>query len=122
MVQRSLSLMARLRGTTDGSSKMMYNVAAIRLPRLSPMQRAANLPESLRKDPTAATTTINDDSDVTTGVCFSGCVSHRRRENITYTATLTNPADGAVTVTLGVGATITIADGADFRNHDGSSK
>ncbi|MCW1888868.1 hypothetical protein OK016_00270 [Vibrio chagasii] len=28
-----------------------------------------------------------------------------------YTATLTNPADGAVTVTLSNGATITIADG-----------
>ncbi|MCW1890438.1 hypothetical protein OK016_19350 [Vibrio chagasii] len=32
-------------------------------------------------------------------------------ENITYTATLTNPADGAVTVTYN-GAMITIADGA----------
>ncbi|MFA0434268.1 immunoglobulin-like domain-containing protein, partial [Vibrio cyclitrophicus] len=63
------------------------------------------------KDPTAATTTINDDSDVTT-VSLSADASVTEGENITYTATLTNPADGAVTVTLSNGATITIADGA----------
>ncbi|CAK2643963.1 VWFA domain-containing protein [Vibrio crassostreae] len=67
--------------------------------------------ESLVKDPTAATTTINDDSDVTT-VSLSADASVTEGENITYTATLTNPADGAVTVTLSNGATITIADGA----------
>ncbi|MCW1888829.1 hypothetical protein OK016_00075 [Vibrio chagasii] len=61
------------------------------------MQRAAT--ESLVKDPTAATTTINDDSDVTT-VSLSADASVTEGENITYTATLTNPADGAVTVTL----------------------
>ncbi|WP_348983563.1 immunoglobulin-like domain-containing protein [Vibrio sp. ED004] len=46
------------------------------------------------KDPTAATTTINDDSDVTT-VSLSADASVTEGENITYTATLTNPADGA---------------------------
>ncbi|MEZ9478147.1 immunoglobulin-like domain-containing protein, partial [Vibrio splendidus] len=53
----------------------------------------------------------NDDSDVTT-VSLSADASVTEGENITYTATLTNPADGAVTVTLSNGATITIADGA----------
>ncbi|MCW1888819.1 hypothetical protein OK016_00025 [Vibrio chagasii] len=73
------------------------------------------------KDPTAATTTINDDSDVTRSLSADASVTEG--ENITYTATLgRNPADGAVTVTLSNGATIpAIADGAT-RNHDGSSK
>ncbi|WP_390242790.1 immunoglobulin-like domain-containing protein, partial [Vibrio sp. R78045] len=45
-------------------------------------------------------------------VSLSADASVTEGENITYTATLTNPADGAVTVTLSNGATITIADGA----------
>ncbi|MCW1888856.1 hypothetical protein OK016_00210 [Vibrio chagasii] len=47
----------------------------------------------LAKDPTAATTTINDDSGrITRRVCQRMYVTEG--ENI-YTATLTNPADGA---------------------------
>ena len=49
--------------------------------------------------------------DVTT-VSLSADASVTEGESITYTATLTNPAEGAVTVTLSNGATITIADGA----------
>ncbi|MCW1888836.1 hypothetical protein OK016_00110 [Vibrio chagasii] len=77
------------------------------------MQRAATS-RSLRKDPTAATTTINDDSDVTTGASVSGCARSLCRENITYTATSDDPADAGarVTVTPSNGATITTADGA----------
>ncbi|MCW1888831.1 hypothetical protein OK016_00085 [Vibrio chagasii] len=41
--------------------------------------------------PTAATTTINDDSDVTT-VSLAADASVTEGENITYTATLTNSA------------------------------
>ncbi|MCW1890432.1 hypothetical protein OK016_19320 [Vibrio chagasii] len=45
------------------------------------MQRVTATSESCGKTPTA-TTTINDDSDVTIKVEFvSGCVSHRRREH-----------------------------------------
>ncbi|MCW1888850.1 hypothetical protein OK016_00180 [Vibrio chagasii] len=50
------------------------------------MQRAAT--SRAVKDPTAATTTINDDSDVTT-VSLSADASVTEGENITYTATPT---------------------------------
>ncbi|MCW1888843.1 hypothetical protein OK016_00145 [Vibrio chagasii] len=66
-------------GTTTGSSKQMMYVAAIRLMTITDAT-GGNF-ESLVKDPTAATTTINDDSDVTTGASCHGCVSHRRREH-----------------------------------------
>ncbi|MCW1890452.1 hypothetical protein OK016_19420 [Vibrio chagasii] len=54
------------------------------------MQRAATS-ESLVKDPTAATTTINDDSDDHSEL-VSGCVSHRRREHHLHGDT-DDPAD-----------------------------
>ncbi|MCW1888835.1 hypothetical protein OK016_00105 [Vibrio chagasii] len=48
-----------------------------------------------------------------TTVSLSADASVTEGENITHTATLgTNSVDGAVTVTLSNGATITIADGA----------
>ena len=63
--------------------------------------------ESLNVDTTAASTTLTDDSDVTT-VSLSATSSVSEDGGvITYTATLTNPAEGAVTVTL--------SDG--YRNH-----
>ena len=68
--------------------------------------------ESLNVDTTAASTTLTDDSDVTT-VSLSATSSVSEDGGvITYTATLTNPAEGAVTVTLSDGKEITIADGA----------
>ncbi|MCW1888839.1 hypothetical protein OK016_00125 [Vibrio chagasii] len=50
------------------------------------MQRGGNF-ESLVKDPTAATTTINDDSDDHSELCQR--MRQLTGENITYTATLT---------------------------------
>ncbi|MDP3088909.1 MAG: retention module-containing protein, partial [Methylotenera sp.] len=52
------------------------------------------------------TTIITDDVDTTT-VTLSADASIVEGNNITYTATLTNPAQGAVTVTLSNGAIIT---------------
>ena len=66
--------------------------------------------EQLDIDATAATTTITDDSDVTT-VSLSATNSVVEGGTITYTASLTNAAEGPVTVTLSNGQTITIADG-----------
>ncbi|HEY9097967.1 MAG TPA: retention module-containing protein, partial [Thiobacillus sp.] len=59
----------------------------------------------------AVTTTVSDDADVTTAT-LSASASVAEGGNITYTATLTNPAQGAVMITLSNGSTITIADGA----------
>ena len=67
--------------------------------------------ENLDVDSTAATTTITEVTDTTT-VSLSATGSVVEGGTITYTATLTNAADGDVTVSLSNGATITIADGA----------
>jgi len=67
--------------------------------------------ENLAVNAAPAATTITDDSDTTT-VSLAASASVVEGANITYTATLTNPADGDVTVNLSNGATITILDGA----------
>ena len=67
--------------------------------------------ESLAVDPTAASTSINDTADTST-VSLTASPSVAEGGNITYTASLNNPAGTAVTVTLSNGATISIAAGA----------
>ncbi|WP_020182457.1 retention module-containing protein [Methylotenera sp. 1P/1] len=62
-------------------------------------------------DPTPAVTNITDTIDVTT-VSLSATPSVAEGGSIVYTATLTSPAQGAVTVTLSNGSTITIPNGA----------
>ncbi|MCW1888840.1 hypothetical protein OK016_00130 [Vibrio chagasii] len=63
------------------------------------------------KDPTAATTTINDDSDVTT---VRACQRMRQspKANITYTATFDGSCGWRGDATLRSVQRITIADGA----------
>ncbi|MFA0108027.1 immunoglobulin-like domain-containing protein, partial [Vibrio splendidus] len=62
-------------------------------------------------DSTPATTTITDTLDTTTvSLSATGSITEAGG-TITYTATLTAPAEGAVTVTLDNGESITIADG-----------
>ncbi len=67
--------------------------------------------ESLVIDPTAATTAVSDTLDNTT-VSLTASPSVAEGGNIVYTASLTSPAQTAVTVNLDNGATITIAAGA----------
>ncbi|WP_130886737.1 retention module-containing protein, partial [Pseudomonas tolaasii] len=66
--------------------------------------------ENLATNPAPATTTITDSIDTTT-VTLTADNSVVEGGNITYTATLTNPAQTAVTVTLSNGQTITIEAG-----------
>ncbi|MCW1888815.1 hypothetical protein OK016_00005 [Vibrio chagasii] len=73
-------------------------VAKIRLPATITDATGGNF-ESLVKDPTAATTTINDDSDVTT-VSLSADASVTEGENITHTATLDESCGWRGDVTL----------------------
>ncbi|WP_198043822.1 S-layer family protein, partial [Ketobacter nezhaii] len=67
--------------------------------------------ENLVVDATPATTTINDDVD-TTNVTLSATDTVAEGGTITYTATLDNPADTAMTVTLSNGQVVSIAAGA----------
>ena len=67
---------------------------------------------SLTIDPAAATTTITDTIDATTLSLSASSSITEADTAITYTATLTNAANGAVTVSLSNGDNITIADGA----------
>ena len=67
--------------------------------------------ELLVVNPAAATTSITDTIDVTT-VSLTATPSVAEGGTIVYTASLTQPADTAVAVTLSNGATITIAAGA----------
>jgi surface adhesion protein len=67
--------------------------------------------ENLVVNATPATTTITDTTDTTT-VSLTATPSVSEGGNITYTASLTSPAQTAVTVTLSNGATINIAAGA----------
>ena len=66
--------------------------------------------ETLQADPAAAVTSVTDDTDATT-VALTASASVAEGSDITYTATLTNAAQSAVTVTLSGGQTITIAAG-----------
>ncbi|WP_426202194.1 retention module-containing protein, partial [Pseudomonas sp. TWP3-1] len=66
--------------------------------------------EQLTPDPTPAVTTIVDSVDTTTVTLTAGN-SVVEGGQITYTATLTNPAQTPVTVTLSNGSTITIGAG-----------
>ncbi|PSL90440.1 immunoglobulin-like domain-containing protein, partial [Pseudomonas sp. R9.37] len=66
--------------------------------------------ENLATNPAPATTTITDSIDTTT-VTLTADPSVVEGGNITYTATLTNPAQTAVTVTLSNGQTINIEAG-----------
>src|SRR5690606_33483554 len=67
--------------------------------------------ESLVIDPAAATTGVTDTVNATS-ISLSASPSVAEGGSIVYTASLTNPAQTAVTVTLANGATITIAAGA----------
>ena len=69
--------------------------------------------EALTIDTTAAETTVTDDVDATT-VSLTATPSVAEGGSILYTATLTNAAQTAVTVTLSTGQTITIAAGDLF--------
>ncbi|NWC29002.1 hypothetical protein HYE76_21315, partial [Pseudomonas tolaasii] len=66
--------------------------------------------ENLATNPAPATTTITDSIDTTT-VTLTANASVVEGGDITYTATLTNPAQTAVTVTLSNGQTINIEAG-----------
>ncbi|PKA70071.1 surface adhesion protein [Pseudomonas baetica] len=66
--------------------------------------------ENLVPNPTPAVTTITDSID-NTGLTLTATGSVVEGEQITYTATLTNPAQTPVTVTLSNGSTITIEAG-----------
>ncbi|WP_339447894.1 retention module-containing protein, partial [Pseudomonas sp. EA_5y_Pfl2_R50] len=66
--------------------------------------------ENLVPNPTPAVTTITDSVDTTT-VTLTAAPSVTEGGQITYTATLTNPAQTPVTVTLSNGSTITIGAG-----------
>ncbi|MFJ2430745.1 LapA family giant adhesin [Pseudomonas sp. NPDC087804] len=66
--------------------------------------------ENLVPNPTPATTTITDSVDTTTVTLTAGSTVTEGGQ-ITYTATLTNPAQTPVTVTLSNGSTITIEAG-----------
>ncbi|MFJ7107168.1 LapA family giant adhesin [Pseudomonas sp. NPDC098740] len=66
--------------------------------------------ENLAPNPTPAVTTITDSPDATTVTLTAGSTVTEGGQ-ITYTATLTNPAQTPVTVTLSNGSTITIEAG-----------
>jgi uncharacterized protein YegL len=66
--------------------------------------------ENLVPNPTPTVTTITDSVD-TTGLTLTATGSVVEGGQITYTATLTNPAQTPVTVTLSNGSTITIGAG-----------
>ncbi|MFJ4588031.1 immunoglobulin-like domain-containing protein, partial [Pseudomonas moraviensis] len=66
--------------------------------------------ENLVPNPTPAVTTITDSVD-NTGLTLTATNNIVEGGQITYTATLTNPAQTPVTVTLSNGSTITIAAG-----------
>ncbi|WLG90637.1 retention module-containing protein [Pseudomonas cucumis] len=66
--------------------------------------------ENLAPNPTPAVTTITDSPDTTTVTLTAGSTVTEGGQ-ITYTATLTNPAQTPVTVNLSNGSTITIAAG-----------
>ncbi|EJL95267.1 hypothetical protein PMI18_05389, partial [Pseudomonas sp. GM102] len=66
--------------------------------------------ENLVPNPTPAVTTITDSADTTTVTLTAG-LTVTEGGQITYTATLTNPAQTPVTVTLSNGSTITIDAG-----------
>ena len=68
-------------------------------------------------DTTAASTAITDDADVT-NLSLSATPSVTEGGTITYTATLDNPADTAMTVTLSNGQVIAIAAGASTGSVD----
>jgi hypothetical protein len=67
--------------------------------------------ESLAVDNTAVLTTVSDTVDTTT-VSLTATPAVAEGGSIVYTASLTSPAQGNVTVTLQSGATITILNGA----------
>ena len=67
--------------------------------------------EALAVNPAAAVTAVTDTIDATT-VSLTATPSVAEGGSIVYTASLTNPADTALTVTLSNGATINIAAGA----------
>ena len=73
--------------------------------------------ESLVINPAAATTMVNDTIDTTT-VSLGASPSVNEGGMITYTASLTHPAQTAVTVTLNNGALISIAAGASSGSVD----
>ncbi len=67
--------------------------------------------ENLAVNPAAATTAVTDTLDTTT-VSLTATASVSEGGSIVYTASLTSPADTAVTVTLSNGASITILAGS----------
>ncbi|MCW1890442.1 hypothetical protein OK016_19370 [Vibrio chagasii] len=88
MVQRSsLSPMARLQEPRRFQQKMMCIRRRRHTASATITDATGGNFESLVKDPTAATTTINDDSDVTTVSLSADASVTEGYENITYTAT-----------------------------------
>ncbi|MDH0748953.1 retention module-containing protein [Pseudomonas sp. GD03842] len=67
--------------------------------------------ENLVANPTPAVVQITDTPDTTTVSLAAGSATTAEGTSITYTATLTNPAQTPVTVTLSDGSTITIRAG-----------
>jgi surface adhesion protein len=67
--------------------------------------------ENLATNPTPAVVQITDTPDTTTVSLTAGAATSAEGTSITYTATLTNPAQTPVTVTLSDGSTITIKAG-----------
>ena len=67
--------------------------------------------EALSIDTTTQTTTVTDTTDTTTLSLSAASSVAEGSGTLTYTATLSNAAHGAVTVNLDGGRTITIADG-----------
>ncbi|WP_447649050.1 retention module-containing protein [Pseudomonas abietaniphila] len=67
--------------------------------------------ENLATNPTPAVVQITDTPDTTTVSLTAGAATSAEGTSITYTATLTNPAQTPVTVTLSDGSTITIRAG-----------
>src|SRR4029077_15375266 len=68
--------------------------------------------EALSIDTATHTTTVTDTTDTTTLTLSAASSVAEGSGTLTYTATLSNAAQGAVTVNLDGGRTITIADGA----------
>ncbi|MCF7539095.1 retention module-containing protein [Pseudomonas petrae] len=102
-------------GDTSGSTTVQ--VADINTPYIDPSVISTTITGTtgggglvVTTDPTPAVTTITDTIDTTT-VSLSAAPTSVEGTSITYTATLTNPAQTQVNVTLSDGSTITIRAG-----------
>jgi Mg-chelatase subunit ChlD len=103
-------------GTTTGSVSVPFQ--SINTPYIDPSQIATTITGTtggsgivVTVDPTPAVTQITDTIDTTVVTLTAGSVTSTEGTSITYTATLTNPAQTPVTVTLSDGSTIVINAG-----------